>query len=430
MQKLCCSLVALSLLGSAFAGEVIEPIKSTKNQLAQYLSVEEMNSIQSAKDEVAIYLSKGDVVPDEVKYSSDCYFSGYLQALIDTSYSDQSVIVFAKTIYDTKENKRVRKIYLTNMPKNEMLRRSVQNFVKDVKGVDKKEVYILEDVPPEEAELREQYVSRPKMTGVWFPQMTELFQPLIADPRNVTYILGYRSGDHVIGTNCINIALGDDFGVYRWVDVLGHGDIQVGIESGIWSVFNLSPSPNPFGGTELVNTDFYFGIPITYAKGKWSFRLRGYHISSHLGDEYMQNHPETIETRVNPSVEAVDFFSSYQITEAIRLYVGPGAYVHSDPTYRWQPMYIEYGTEARFLGHRFYNQKMHGTLFFAMHWRNLQQLHWNFDGTYRAGYEFSKIQGVGRKFRAWAGYHHGYSLEGQFQKLKTHYWEFDINYGF
>jgi hypothetical protein len=73
---------------------------------------------------------------------------------------------------------------------------------------------------------------------------------------------------------------------------------------------------------------------------------------------------------------------------------------------------------------------MHGTLFFAMHWRNLEQLHWNFDGTYRAGYEFSKIQGVGRKFRAWVGYHHGYSLEGQFQNLKTHYWEFDINYGF
>ncbi len=93
-------------------------------------------------------------------------------------------------------------------------------------------------------------------------------------------------------------------------------------------------------------------------------------------------------------------------------------------------MYVEYGTEARFFGQKFYYHKLYGTFFIAMHWRNLEQLDWNFDGTYRGGYEFSKLQGIGRKIRFYIGYHHGYSLEGQFAKKRTHYMEYNLNYGF
>ena len=319
-------------------------------------------------------------------------------------------------------------VWLANLPANELIAHSIISFVKDVPGV--KEVHTLEGVPPEYMEEREKYVRRPQIKGIWFPQMTELFLPPIADPRQVSYTLGWRAGDKVCGHQCINVALGDDFPIFRWLDVFWRGDIQIGIEAGIWSVFNMNPHPNYQigGGTELVNTDFFAGIPITFATGRWSFRLRGYHISGHLGDEYMVDHPGVV--RVNPSIEAVDFYTSYQATDALRVYVGPGAYVHSDPTYRWQPMYINYGAEARFCGQKFYYHKLYGTFFLAMHWRNLQQLNWYFDGTYRAGYEFSKLQGIGRKFRLYVGYHHGYSLEGQFAKDKTSYFEFNMNYGF
>jgi hypothetical protein len=392
MRWISCSLVALSLLNVAFASE------------------------ETKEGEIALFMTRGDSLPLEVKNVTDPYFEGYLQALVDMHYSEYKVIVIVKD----------RKVWLSNLPSNKMIANSIVAFVKDVNGV--QDVYVLEGVSSAEAELRDKYVRRPQIQGVWFPQMTELFQPLVADPRNVTYILGWRSGDRVCGNKAINISLGDDFAIYRWLDVLWHGDIQIGIESGIWSVFNMNPHPNIGTGTELVNTDFYAGIPITYAHDKWSFRLRGYHISGHLGDEYMVNHPNVV--RVNPSIEAVDFFASYQATDALRVYVGPGAYVHSDPTYKWKPLYIEYGTEVRFAGHKFYYQKLHGTLFLAMHWRNLEQLDWNFDGTYRAGYEFSKLQGIGRKLRFFIGYHHGYSLEGQFAKERTHYMEYDLNYGF
>ncbi len=318
---------------------------------------------------VAVILTRKDSIPEEVENASDPYFEGYIQALVDMHYAEYRVVVLVKN----------KKVWLANMPSNKMLANSIVSFVKDVPGV--AEVHVLNGVPPADEELREKYVERPQISGIWFPQMTELFLPLIADPRAATYSVGWRSGDRVCGNKCAGVSLGDDFPIYRWLDLFWGGDLQIGIEAGIWSVFNMDPHPNnaPGATAELVNTDFYGGIPITYAVGPWSFRLRGYHISGHLGDEFMLDHPN--ERRVNPSIEAVDFFVSYQATEAVRVFVGPGCYVHSDETYKWKPIYIEYGTEARFLGSKFMKQKLYGTCFIALLWRNLEQLHYNSDST-------------------------------------------------
>ena len=369
-----------------------------------------------SESEVAVILTRTDSIPDGVEKAPDAYFEGYVQALIDMHYAEYRVIVISKDKH----------IWLANLPKNELTAKSIVQFVKDVPGV--KDVQILDGVPPENQELRVKYVERPTMKGIWFPQMTELFQPIIGSPRVISYTVGYRSGDEVCGNKCVDVSLGDDFPIYRWLDVLGGGDLQIGIEAGIWSVFNMDPHPDIAEGTELVNTDFYGGIPITYARNKWSFRLRGYHMSSHLGDEFLVNHPGF--HRVNPSIEAIDFFASYQAKEAIRLYVGPGVIVHSDDSFPWKPMYIEYGTEVRFLGTKFIKQRLYGTLYLTLHFRNMQELDWNFDGTYRGGYEFSKLQGIGRKFRFYVEYHHGYSYEGQFSKMRDHYMEYNISYGF
>ena len=366
--------------------------------------------------EVAVVLTRTDSLPPELEKATDAYFEGYIQALVDMHYAEYRVVVISKD----------KKIWLANLPKNELLAKSIVQFVKDVPGV--KEVHVINGVPPEKEEVRLKYVERPQINGIWFPQMTELFQPLIGSPRVISYTVGYRSGDQVLGPQCIDISLGDDFPIYRWLDVLWGGDLQIGIEAGVWTVFNMNPQPDIAGGTELVNTDFYGGIPITYARNKWSFRLRGYHCSGHLGDEFLINHPGFV--RVNPSLEAIDFFASYQVRDSVRIYVGPGWIVHSDPSFHWQPLYVEYGTEVRFLGTKFPSQRLYGTLYLALHFRNMQELDWNFDGTYRAGYEFSKLQGIGRKFRAYAEFHHGYSYEGQFAKLRDHYWEFNISYGF
>ncbi len=352
--------------------------------------------------------------------ATDPYLEGYIQALIDVHYYEYQVVVIVKD----------HKVFLANLPNNDLLSKSIISFVKDLPGVKSVEVI---DVTKQELEIRKQYVEQPRVNGVWFPQSTVLFAPLIADPRQPINSAAMRFGDKVCGDICAAVSLGDDFPIFRWINIMPwHGDMQIGIEAGIWSVFNYKNIRHrPKHETcELVNTDFLVGIPLTYAFDQWSFRLRIYHISSHLGDEFLCNHRKEVDRRKNPSMEAIDFFSSYQFSSGLRGYFGPGVVFHSDRSFHIKPLYIEYGVELRILGSKFDYHRLYGTPFFAIHLENWQQRHWDLDLTVKLGYELSKLQGVGRKMRVYVDYHHGYSYEGQFFNRRTQYGEIGFSWGF
>jgi hypothetical protein len=389
-----------------------------KTLLILLFSFSSIFSSEFNEDECISGLSRSNNIPEEsINGASDPYFEGYIQALVDMHFYEYKVVVLVKD----------HTVWLANVPKNKLLAKSIISFVKDVPGV--KKVKVLDGVPPKDIIEREKYVNRPRVSGIWFPQSTQLYQTMIANPRSVIYGIGYRGGDKVIGKTVIYVSLGDDFPIFRWIDVFSwQGDLQISIEAGIWSVFDMKPSPNINGGTALVNTDFYCGIPITYAVNKWAFRFRVYHQSSHLGDEFLVNHPGF--NRLNPSFEAIDFFTSCQATDAIRIYAGPGFIIHSDSGYFLDRWYVEYGGEARFWGRKIDYHKLYGNFIIGFYLRNWQYLHWDIDGTYVAGYEISKLQGIGRKIRILASYHHGFSLEGQFSKQRTSYGTIGFAYGF
>ncbi|MBI5346089.1 MAG: DUF1207 domain-containing protein [Chlamydiae bacterium] len=370
-----------------------------------------------AYDEEIAGLNRSDNIPKEsLKNPSDEYFEGYLQSLIDMNYYEFKVVVLVKN----------GTVWLANVPKNKLLAKSIIAYLRDVPGV--KEVKEIDGVPPKDLAKMEKYVNRPKVKGVWFPQTSSLYQPMIADPRQVIYSIGYRGMDRVVGRTDVPVSLGDDFPFFRWIDVWPwHGDLQIGVETGIWSVFDLQPHPDHAGGSELVNTDFYVGIPLVYAVNQWAWRFRLYHISSHLGDEYMVNHPSVV--RLNPSFESIDVFMSCQATDAWRFYVGPGFILHSDSTFPMDRLYVEYGADIHFWGKKIYYHNLYGTWFGACYFRNYQVNDWSFDGTFMFGYEWSKLQGVGRKIRLFVDYHNGYCNEGQFFKKRTAYWEARMAYG-
>ncbi len=394
-------LIKLFIIFAFFSGSAI---------FAQAAKVIDINQVAK--------LTRTDSIPQEsVEGVDDDYFEGYVQALVDMNYYEYKVTVVVKD----------KTVYLYNIPKNRLMAKSIVSFVKDVPGVESVETK--DGLPPEEIAKREKDIDRPKVKGVWFPQNTVLFLPMIANPRQVIYSIGYRGNDKVVGKKDIPISLGDDFPIFRWRDVWRwHGDLQIGIEAGIWSVFNLDPHPHVDRGTELFNTDFYLGIPLTYAVNKWAWRFRLYHISSHLGDEFIENHPEV--TRLNPSFESIDFFFSYQANSILRLYGGPGFILHSDHSFPMKRGYVEYGFDLHFWGHKIPYHSLYGTFLFATYFRDWQVNHWNIDGTYLFGYELSKLQGVGRKMRIFAEYHHGYCNEGQFFKLHDHYWGVRMAWGF
>ncbi len=367
-------------------------------------------------------LTRTDNIPvDDFEHATDAYLEGYIQALVDMHYYECHLVV---TVRDHQ-------VYLANLPKNEMLSNSIIAFVQEVPGV--QNVQARNEITDEQKAIREKYTEQPHVNGVWFPQSTVLFQPLVADPREPMYYVAYRWGDKVMGKSAVAIALGDDFPLFRWCDVFRwHGDMQIGVQAGIWAVFNFShvPDDHPGGSCELMNTDYMLSFPLTYAVDRWSFRLKLYHVSGHLGDEFLVDHPDFLDERKNPSYEALEFIPAYQLGQTFRFYGGPGIILHSDQSFNMRTLYAKYGAEARPWGRKFYYSRLFGSPFFIVHMENWQVRHWNPDIFVMAGYEFSKMQGIGRKVRLFAEYHHGYSYEGQFYKKRTQYGQFGLSWGF
>lgn len=392
---------------------------SLEEQFVDEISTNDsMNHLSYAKNEL---LSRTDSLPsDEMQDATDPYLEGYIQALVDMHFYEYRVIV---TVRDHH-------VYLSNLPTNELISNAIINFVRDLPGVKSVEI---KDLTDEEKQAKEKYTEQPRVNGIWFPQSTVIFQPLIADPREPYYYAAYRYGDKVIGKQAAAIALGDDFPFFRWRDVFRwHGDMQIGIQGAVWAVFNFWHINNKPSNEscELVNADYFLGIPLTYGVDRWSFRLRLYHISSHLGDEFIVNNPEYLYNRKNPSFEAIDFVTSYQFSGHLRAYGGPGVILHSDSSFPMKTFYVKYGTEVHVLGKKLYYHKLYGTPFLALHFENWQVRNWNLDLFVKLGYELSKLQGIGRKMRLYVDYHHGYSYEGQFFLERTQYGELGFSWGF
>lgn len=131
----------------------------------------------------------------------------------------------------------------------------------------------------------------------------KIFQQLLADPRALRFS-GYYQYHKNNGKefSAGAASFGEDFGIVR-SHFHGHS-YQVGIEAGVFALFNLDTKSH-----DLVNADYMVGIPVTYRTGDFSYRARLYHISSHLGDEFLLNNPQV--KRINLSYEVVDFLTSW-----------------------------------------------------------------------------------------------------------------------
>ena len=68
----------------------------------------------------------------------------------------------------------------------------------------------------------------------------------------------------------------------------------------------------------LVSSDFRFGIPLTYGYGRWRAKVGYYHVSSHLGDEFMQLNPSFV--RINYTRDSFIAGLAYFLTDNVRLY--------------------------------------------------------------------------------------------------------------
>ena len=407
-------ILLFALLSLKLGASPYETLKNSKDSAEAY---DDLLLTADSSKKRSLQLSRKDQIPEgRLKEETASYLEGYIQALIDANYHELNVLV-----YVNKDGA----VFLYNLPRDDRIRRSIIQYVKDLPDVSEVKEG---DISPEiEEKIRERQPIR-QVKGVWFPESTVLFQPFIANPRDPVYSIAYRWND-VLSTQQIAISLGDTFPIFRWFNVLPwHGDMQIDIAACVWADFNMNPKNQPNGEwAELITTDYILAIPISYAINKWSYRLRIYHISSHLGDEFMVNKQNV--ARLNPSFEAIDFFTSYQATYGLRIYAGPGFVINSDDSFPMKTFYAEYGFEWRFMGLRYHYHRLYGAPFLALDLQNWQANHYKLSTTLQLGYEWSKLQGAGRKVRCFGEFHDGYS-EGQFFKKHTRYFAVRLSWGF
>jgi hypothetical protein len=236
------------------------------------------------------------------------------------------------------------------------------------------------------------------VTG-WLPRAA-LFQPLIADPRwpRFSATLQFYQDDEELGTvGAANFGAALPF--YGW-RALG-ADWQVGLHAGVFSIFDLEAE-----SSDLVNSDFFVGLPISARYGPVSAQLRLFHQSSHLGDEFLLRN--RID-RINLSYEAVDLRLSLKPFDWLRVYAGGGAIVSSEPDLA--AGIAQAGIEIT-SPKPIYRDLLYPVV--ALDVQSFEERDWAVNYSARAGVEFRSGWLASRRLQVLLEYFNGNSPNGQF----------------
>lgn len=170
--------------------------------------------------------------------------------------------------------------------------------------------------------------------GAGAQEVKRLFAPLLADPKQPHFFAAWLWVKSPIVTGPLaSVGLGEDVALAsgpdrRW---------EISVAAGVFSQFNMGTRSN-----DLVNTDFTIGFPLAYRAGWTSLRVKLYHQSSHLGDEFILN---ANPTRVNLSFEAMELLASYEFGD-VRAYGGGEYIVRHEPS-DLKPGLLHAGLEYR-----------------------------------------------------------------------------------
>lgn len=166
-----------------------------------------------------------------------------------------------------------------------------------------------------------------------FPR-TLLFQPLMADPRWPAFagtMQFYRSRE---AKTVWAATFGESFPI---AGNRGGEPWQFGLHAGVFTIWDMATESN-----DLINADFVVGFPYTWRRGPWSFMARIFHVSSHLGDEFVLTN-KNVE-RLNLSYEALDGKASYDFARGFRAYGGAGSMFRKYPP-TLKPFFAQLGGE-------------------------------------------------------------------------------------
>ena len=170
----------------------------------------------------------------------------------------------------------------------------------------------------------------------------------------------------------------------------------------------------------LVSADYRFALPFTYRQGPWETRFGYSHLSSHLGDIYMEEHPGV--DRINYIREQIILGIGYRPIPDFRLY-GEASYAfHYDGG--GQPWEFKFGAEfspAQQTG-------IHGAPFMAVNVDLREDVDYSGNVTGELGWQWRGASG--HLFRVGAQGFSGYSDQRQFYHQYENYFGGGIWYDY
>lgn len=245
----------------------------------------------------------------------------------------------------------------------------------------------------------------------------DVFVPLLADPKTPQFYASLRwydtpGRDTTVGA----VGFGETFGLWRRTGVRDGDGLQLGIAAGLFAQFDLETE-----SANLVNADYTVGLPLTWRRGETSARLRLYHQSSHLGDEFVL---ETAPERVNLSFESLELLVSRDLGRA-RGYLGGEWLFHRDPG-DLDPFGLHAGLEWR--GER--PLWGLGRPIAGLDVKSWQEHGWDLDAALSFGVERGSERPGRRRVRWMIDLYNGHAPHGQFYEDEIWYAGLGLYLGF
>jgi hypothetical protein len=252
----------------------------------------------------------------------------------------------------------------------------------------------------------------PAEQTVALPPGKPLFGPLLADPRWAHFSASYQYYDNDDDVrHAGSTSFGETFSLLRGPAPYD-GNWELGFQAGVFALFDLDSESK-----DLINADYWVGIPVTYRRDNFSAMARLYHQSSHLGDEYLLRGDVDQNNRVNLSYEAVDLLLSYEFDETYRVYGGGGFLFHKEPS-DLKPWSAQYGIEIT-PDVTFFDGLARPV--FAADLHNREESNWSTDVSLRGGIEFTNPVVGGRRVMLLLEYYSGRNPNGQFYTRRLDY---------
>jgi hypothetical protein len=252
-----------------------------------------------------------------------------------------------------------------------------------------------------------------------FPE-SQLFYPPMANPKeprtHITYLRLNLPGDTF---NLGSVGFGDSFGLVRWPGWGKEDAWQLSISGAVLAQFNLDSK-----SMDLINADYIVGFPLSYRNGSWSARMRLYHQSSHLGDEFLllPQNPELKVTRLNLSFETIEMLGAWEFG-GLQFTAGPSYIIHSFSPLKRNSFQAGIDYQSR---KPFWQPTMR--LFAGILYHTWEETNWNLDYNVKAGVNIRTAEK--RAVQIFGEYYHGNLPFGQFYKLRANYYGAGINVSF